>query len=49
MAIADYLQKIGHGLEEGVETAGRVAGAVAEPLGKSVAETLYGDDQMFIA
>jgi hypothetical protein len=43
MAIADYLQKIGHGLEEGVETAGRVAGAVAEPLGKSVAETLSGE------
>ena len=39
MAIADYLEKIG----EGAKKVGKVAGAVAEPLGKSVAETLSGE------
>ena len=50
MAIADFLQTIGRGVETGLEnagkgaaTAGRVAGTIAPTLGKSVAETLSGE------
>lgn len=36
MAVSDFLEKIGEGLEGGVKAAGRVAGAVLPVVGKSI-------------
>lgn len=36
MAVSDFLEKIGEGLEGGVKAAGRVAGAVLPAVGKSI-------------
>jgi len=36
MSIGDVFEKVGQGAEKGLATAGRVAGAVAEPIGKGL-------------